>query len=380
MRRERDWVDEGDRIWRCNATFETDVGNLIFDGTAAFGFKKWAVNDLKAQGDYVYDRGSKKLRLYSAANPGAYYRDIEVALRRNVVDQDNISNVTYEDLAIKFGAAHGFGGTNTAFVTIRNCDISFIGGGDLYMDGRRVRYGNGVEFWANAHDCLVEKCRIWEMYDTALTNQNTFEAARAYNISYRNNVMWNCGYGSFECWSTPASSFMANIRFENNTCAGAGEGWGRPPQRPDPSGFHIVLDQCAVADDPAGGPRVRIRNNVFFRSNLALSIQHASKWNSATIDYNCWYQPVGLMVNIGQAAKGFTMARFGAYQKITGFDAHSLASDPEFVNPAERNYHLGSGSPCVAAGSETEVVDDFDGVLRPSGRPSDMGAFAAYSR
>jgi len=64
----------------------------------------------------------------------------------------------------------------------------YIGSGQ--QPGRvigRVRYGNGVEFWADAHDNLVENCKIWEIYDAAFTNQAY--ANSQYNIVYRNNVI-----------------------------------------------------------------------------------------------------------------------------------------------------------------------------------------------
>ena len=374
MKRDTDWLDEGGDVWKSRAAFDTDVGNLIFDGARVFGFKRWSRGDLKAQGQYFYDRVTKHLSLYSTANPGVMYKDIEAGLRQNIVNWDNTSFVTFENLSIKFGAAHGFGGTNTAFLTVRGCDISYIGGGDLFMDGRNVRYGNGVEFWANAHDCLVEKCRIWEMYDTALTNQNTFEDARQYNIMYRNNVVWNCAYGSFECWSTPVSSSMMSIRFEHNTCVGAGGGWGRPPQRPDPSGYQLVLDQCAVANPTAIGPRVIIRDNIFYLSDCALLIRRTSTWDAAMIDYNCWFQPEGRMVDIEEAGRTFTMAEFAAYKTFSRLDAHSLADDPRFVDPSANDYRLRAGSPCLGAGWGEKTEGGRGGTSPPAGGVSDIGA------
>jgi hypothetical protein len=366
------WTDrEGRNLWRCVTTFDTDVGNLIFNGATSFGFKKWLQKDLTAQGDYYYDRGTKQLTIYSTANPGSFYSDIEVALRRNIVDQDSASFVTYENLALKFGAAHGFGGTNNAFITIRNCDISFIGGGDLFMDGSNIRYGNGVEFWANAHDCLVDKCRIWEIYDTALTNQNTFEGVSQYNITYRNNVVWNCAYASFECWSESSSTIMANVRFENNTCANAGEGWGKPPQRPNPSGYQVEFTRT-----PASLSGIYIRNNIFFLSTRGLWAQHTSRWDTAlTLDNNCWYQAGANRIYCEDLGEANTVTLFSSYQSLSGKDAHSRATDPLFVNIGARDFRLQAGSPCVDTGLDVGIIDDCDGMTRPAGRGFDIGAY-----
>jgi len=58
---------------------------------------------------------------------------------------------------------------------------------------------NGIEFWSNARDCLVEGCRLWEIYDAALTNQGNGTNQQV-NITYRDNVIWNSEY-SFEYWN-----------------------------------------------------------------------------------------------------------------------------------------------------------------------------------
>ena len=73
-----------------------------------------------------------------------------------------------------------------------------------HPDGKPVRFGNGVEFWAGAHDCLVEGCRLWEIYDAALTNQGSGTNVQE-NITYRRNVIWNSEY-SFEYWNRDQAS------------------------------------------------------------------------------------------------------------------------------------------------------------------------------
>ena len=133
--------------------------------------------------------------------------------------------IIYDGLHIAYGAAHGFGGAFTHDVIIRNCDISFIGGGhqpDRKVP-RRVRYGNGIEFWSTAFNNVVENCRIWDIYDAGVTNQSVKKCSQ-FNIYYRNNIIWNCEY-SFEYWNRPETSVTHDIYFENNICLNAGYGW-----------------------------------------------------------------------------------------------------------------------------------------------------------
>ena len=216
-----------------------DVGNIIFDHEASCGVKVFEPEKVDAQGKYWYDENRCLLKLYSVKNPAEYYRDIECALNRHIISESNRSYVNYENLALRYGAAHGVGGGSTHHITVADCDISYIGGADQYGGERTVRFGNGIEFWGAAHDNLVQRCRIWEVYDAGVTNQSKGATVEHRNITYRNNLIWNCEF-SFEYWNRPETSITRNVRFENNTCLNAGGGWGHT-QRPDRGGRHLCF-------------------------------------------------------------------------------------------------------------------------------------------
>jgi len=348
-----DWVQEAENIWRSSSAFETDVGNLIFNKGGGIGGKKWDIASLTNQGDYWFDRSSKILRIYSVGNPATFYSDIECALRKHIINQDNTSYAIIDGLALKYGAAHGIGGANTHHISIRNMDISYIGGGDLRGDGSNVRYGNGIEFWGNAHDNLVEKSKIWEIYDTCLSNQNHTKKASQYNITYRNNVMWNCGLASFEFWNRPSSSVMRNIRFENNTAVNAGYGWGKTA-RPDRGGAHILSFQ-----NEANTEDVIIRNNLFYGAVYAITVITDYDWATTgmEIDHNCYYQKQAtdrmahLNNGVGEGAgKNFTMKDFDLYKNYVRKDINSIVADPLFVNAPKLDFRLQEETSCINTG------------------------------
>ena len=315
---------------------DVDVGNIIFDNGKVCGWKKWSVDALEKTYDYYYDGGSQRVFLNATANPATLHDSIELAMRRHVINQGNTHHVVYDDLAVKYGAAHGFGGGNTHHLTIRNCDLGYIGGGHQFTDsnGRPVRFGNAIEFWGAASDNLVEGCRIWEVYDAALTNQNKTATVRQENIVYRNNVIWNCEY-SFEYWNGPETSVTRNIQFVNNTCVNAGVVWSHA-QRPDPNGSHLMFyTNRAITSG------FEVKHNIFCNATQWGS-RYTGGWKTLPdMDGNLWFSKQGVTAYWFQEK----IADFQDYQKTTGLDAHSVFADPRFVDPANGDYRLAPDSP-----------------------------------
>ena len=326
-------------------SLSVDVGNIIFDGGPTCGFKKWRVEDLTNENDYVYLGETAQVVLRSSENPGEKWDSIELALRRHIVEQSRAQHVTYEDLDLRYGAAHGFGGANTAFLTIRNCDLSYIGGAHQHTrpSGTHVRYGNAIEFWNGGHDNLVEGCRIWEVYDAALTNQGKGNDSNHINITYRNNVIWNSEY-SFEYWNRPDTVKTSHILFENNTCIDAGLGWAHN-QRPDRNGGHLMFysNQAATGD-------FVIRNNLFINST-EVGMRMDTDWSKGlTLSHNLWWNGLGKRRLIRYLIKTYYTAEdFAAFQARSGLGTNALLAEPVFVAPRKRDYRLAPNSPGTTA-------------------------------
>jgi len=331
-----------------------DVGNAIFDHGARCGWKKWSVDELENPYDYYYDGSSWRVFLHSEVNPATVHKSIELAMKRHVVNQSGAHHVVYDGLAVKYGAAHGFGGGGTHHLVIRNCDLAYIGGGHQFTrpGGRPVRYGNAIEFWGAARDHLVEGCRIWEVYDAALTNQGRGPSSKQVNITYRNNVVWNCEY-SFEYWNNPETALTKNIRFVNNTCVDAGTVWSHA-QRPDRNGSHLMFySNTAVTSG------IEVKYNVF-SGVTEWGSRYSSGWKPLPeMDHNLWFTEEGVMVNWF----GKKIESFEGYRETTGLDAHSLFADPEFLDAAGGDYRLAPDSPAR--------------TIRPDGGP--VGAESLFS-
>ena len=285
---ESDWVKVGRKLWKCEKPSRNELGNVIFDhGKKGCG---WKVDRLDQLGRkdlrFCWVRDESAVYLVSRRNPAKRFRSIELAEKQHIVDETDCHDIVYDGLWLRYGAAHGIGGSGVKGISILNCDICWIGGSTLYIDegGRGVYYGNGIEFWSAAQDILVENCRVWECWDAALTNQSNIDGVVQKNITWRGNEIWNCEY-SYEYWQQGDGARTQNILFENNVCRDAGYGWGHV-RRWNPNAGHLMF-----YDTTAETEGFVIRGNRFERSkNCGIRLFNAW-YPSMTLENNSWYIP-----------------------------------------------------------------------------------------
>ena len=342
-----DWKEASDGIWtlteKAAEAISVDVGNIVFDhGAATCGWKRWKAEDLKKDGEYVYLWKTHNILLKYPENPAKRHKSVELVLRRFGVIHDNAHDVIVDGLAIRYAGCHGFGGSNPKRYTIRNCEISYVGGAHQFttQDGRNVRFGNGIEFWNSASDCLIENNRIWEIYDAALTNQGRANKPEApsveRNITYRNNTVWNAEY-SFEYWNNPEYSITENILVENNTFVDAGYGWAHA-QRPDVNGAHIM-----AYSNIAQTKNFVFRNNIFFNSTeVCLRIFNDWKPETAVFENNLWENGEKPFIRSEiKTQKGmFNKTAFSDFLKQRNPNVHEMTGVPRFVDAANHDYRL----------------------------------------
>ncbi len=173
------------------------------------------------------------------------------------------------------------------------------------------------------------------MYDAALTNQGSANNAQV-NITYRNNVIWNCEY-SFEYWNRGPESTTRNVRFEHNTCVNAGRGWGHQ-QRPDRNGRHLMFYV-----NSARTTGVYVVGNIFCEATESC-LRMDNDWTAGlTVDRNCWWQQAGVLMQFLRTA--FTAAQFTDFQNRTHTDAHSIVANPGFLHAEGLDFRLSLNSP-----------------------------------
>jgi hypothetical protein len=326
-----------------------DVGNIIFNHGQSVGFKRWKIDELKEQGDFWYDAEKKRVVLFSEKNPAELFQEIEFCLKKHVINHTNVHDVVIRNLSARYGS-YGIAGTGAERMVVEDCDFSFLGGTHLYTNDRGipVRSGNGIEWWNEASDYLVQRCRFWEIYDVALSPQGNAPNKTIKNILIRNNIIWCCEQ-SFEYWRTGDGVVTENVVFENNTCVDAGFGWAHR-QRPDKRGTHFLSYSVTAKTD------ITLRNNIFCNAKDDSIFMHSDWKNGVKLYNNLWYQPNGQWFLNFLRQRAFKAEEFEKYLNDFGIEKNSLMIKPKFVDPANHDYRLAPDSPGLHAASDGNAV------------------------
>jgi len=373
------WEKVATGVWRTRnawplATYR-DIGNIIFNHGAAYGWKRWSLDKLENERDYWYDRDTGHVYLKSWLDPTSQWTSIELSIDQHVITEGNAKYVTYDGLAIRYGSAHGIGGGNVKGIVVKNCDVYWIGGGVLSTkindDGSvsYTRYGNGIEFWGASSDCLVVSNRLWEIYDAAMTDQS--DTGDHTNVVWAWNTVWNAEY-SYEHFNRSKDYSVTDITVEHNTFVDSGGAWAHA-QRPDRNGAPLMIWYSS-------GPvkNFTIRNNVFV-GTTEQGIRQTTDWHRfVSFSNNLFYtegQPVVRLVN--------QYLDFAGY-KALGWDVGSVFGEPRFADPAHNDYRPRPGSPAIAlasdglpAGASAEVVPDVL-YYAPKSSATAMNEFGRY--
>ena len=261
------WIkaDETKNIWRFYKD-KADIGAIFFNGG-----KEYAARRCPAIADGKFEYGTEILAdmqficlpdpkkaetlnnstfsgitgpLYlrcDRGNPGEIFDSAELTERSYLVTvPDHSDNIVIDNLAVKYGGAHGIGGGYVSGLTVQNCEIAYIGGGiQSYFkssDGGKytpVRYGNGVELHTYCNGYTVKNCWVHDIYDAGITHQqggNHSVGLIFKDVSYTGNLIENCIY-SVEYFANKsakngATVLMENIRVADNIMRYAGCGFG----------------------------------------------------------------------------------------------------------------------------------------------------------
>lgn len=280
------WQESSTRnIWQTTLLAD-DAGIMIFNDNYAFGELREQLEEVKAEFDYLYDKKAGILYLYSEKNPADVYYRIEIGtLTTFFAAGENAKDIIIDNISLRYCCGHAISFDNNADnIKITNCEIGCCGG----MRWGTERLGNGVQFWINAQNILIENCFVFEQFDAGITFQSAL-SAKYKNINFINNLLEYNNYNiEFFIDNTDENSEMHNINFSGNIMRFAGYGWGYNRSyvhgTANITGWHTVV---------GNQHDFKIENNIFdcsARSLVCWFWESGKAQHGLTVKNNTFYQ------------------------------------------------------------------------------------------
>lgn len=278
--------------WNCSSSLCNSTGNLsieiglIIINQTSYLNRETGCSLVNAQGDWCYNTTTDRVTIYSATNPATAYGGIELAEETHLLDFRNENYTIIEKLHFTSGARHGLFTNTVNWSIVRDCQISWIGGG--YYTGTSA-LGNCIEYNHNSTNVLVTRNNISQCYDEGITFQGNpgYAGSRMFNLTASYNIVTDSGYGisAYNCIDTAyANCRMADVLIDHNTLINSGRGFGYS------SGRAMLLSRA-----PINTSNVVVTNNIFYNSSyreLDLGRGPATnQWlgQSPTVNYNLYF-------------------------------------------------------------------------------------------
>lgn len=237
------------------AFIEDENGNI-------YGDRKRYLNDLTENFDFYCENQFLYMKLDE--NPSELLGRLKFVQRCDLVKIS--SNMIIEDLNIQNCGAHAISKKNETIenVYIKNCIIQNIGG-SLQVPESFTRYGNGIEFWNQAKNTLVENCILRNIFDTGYTLQGDSNLDGFENNIFRNNILINCSYDteifSYDKNNPGKQSKIERYIYENNISINQGRGWGYEHRNDTRVASVLVFWANDTLPDKAD---ITMRDNIYF--------------------------------------------------------------------------------------------------------------------
>ncbi len=232
---------EYENVWKTKAALDSDIGGIVFENGAWIGDRYvFKIADLYRDGMFVYstdgvsnshsaDNGTVYM-FCSMGNPGEVFSSIEF-IEGDTLVSGCASNVSLSNLRLMY-SNFGYKSDTSDIqsnINISGLDIYYIGG--KYLKNNSARYGNGIQFFCQCENIVIDNCDISQCYDTGVTYQLKGAGKNMVfnNFVLKNSTISYCHWGT-EFWFIKAhdnaSAAFNGLKIIGNTFSNIGFGFG----------------------------------------------------------------------------------------------------------------------------------------------------------
>jgi len=403
-------------IWKTTLTTEPEA--VWFDGV--FGDIKTDPDDLVNEYDWYWD--SNILYCYSTADPDGAYTNIEAGARNNGMVSFGKSYLTFDGLNIQKAQMFGYQMRDASTIIIQNCTFDWNVRCGILINGESgantdITIDSNVISNTMGNFTAMDYGGIATSFDhdvthTGIISNNTIHMSD-YGIpihcdaihldagqwTVENNTLYEVSHGLYvDQYNTAGTIIRYNYIYDTaddfiylapdaaaskdvyyNVCGNSNDDGIQI--KSDANIYNNVIynaSDCGIVVDNYS-ITVNIKNNVLFENGVGdgdtgdgqYEIRVAGSNSTVTSDYNCVYHSGGGTFMNWEG----TDYNWADWLTNSSQDANSLNTDPLMTDPANDDFTLNPHSPCVNAGTDVGLTEDYAGNSVPRCSIPDIGAY-----